>query len=282
MTEEPPNAKVEFQVAIAGPIASVLIAAGCFGLAALGRAAAWALPFTGVFWYLGVINSVLVGFNLVPAFPLDGGRVLRSVLWQARGSLKWATRVTSSLGSAFGVVLMMLGLLSFMTGNFVGGVWQFVIGMFLRGAAQMSYQQLLTRRALEGEAVGRFMNRDVDTVPSSLSIAEFVEHYVYQQHHKMYPVVDRGGLVGCVTTRLVKQVPREEWTHRTVGEILEPCSPANTIDVNADAMRALSRMCESESSRLMVLDDKSLCGVVTLKDLMKFIALKVELEEDEA
>jgi Zn-dependent protease len=128
-----------------------------------------------VLWYLGIINGVVVVFNLIPAFPLDGGRVLRSILWHVQGSLRWSTRITSSIGSGFGLVLILLGVLNFVGGNFVGGMWQFLIGMFLRGAAQMSYQQVLIRRVLEGEAIDRFMQTNVVTGSPSTTIRQLVE-----------------------------------------------------------------------------------------------------------
>ena len=279
MADEPPSAKVEFLVAIAGPIASVLIAAVCSGLAWAGGTAAWPTPVVSVLAYLGWMNAVVVGFNLIPAFPLDGGRVFRSLLWQIRGNLRWATRVTSMIGSGFGLALMILGALTFMGGNPIGGMWQFLIGMFLRSAAQMSYQQLIIRRALEGETVGRFMQSQVQTVGPTITVADLVEQYMYKQHHKLYPVVDGSRLLGCVTTAEVKQVAPERWRLVAVGDILQPCSEMNTIAPSADAMQALSRMSQAQSSRLMVVEENHLYGIVTLKDLMQFISLKIELDE---
>ncbi|MEZ6097791.1 MAG: site-2 protease family protein [Pirellulaceae bacterium] len=278
MTKEPPSAKAEFLVAIAGPVVSVVIAVACYAAGIYGAASLTA-PIAGVLWYLGMINGVVVAFNMIPAFPLDGGRVLRSILWQAKGSLRWATRITSSIGSGFGMLLILLGVFSFIGGNFVGGMWQFLIGMFLRGAAQMSYQQVLIRHALEGEPVERFMHADVITVPPSATVDQLVEDYIYRHHHKMLPVTDDGRLLGCVTTREVQRVARGEWDQRTVGEIVKPCADENTIQRNADAMQALSNMSRNGASRLMVVEDGHLEGILSLKDLLKFISLKVELEE---
>ncbi|HUF78439.1 MAG TPA: site-2 protease family protein, partial [Thermoanaerobaculia bacterium] len=199
MTDEPPSPKAEFWVAVAGPIASFALG-GLLFLAA----GALALPpeVAAVIAYLAMINVVLALFNLLPAFPLDGGRILRSVLWQWKGSLRWATRVTSAIGAGFGFVLIGVGVfLLVATGDFVGGMWLAILGLFLRGAARMSYQQLLLRRVLEGESVSRFMQAEPVTVPRHISVAELVEDYVYRHHHKLYPVVDGARLVGCVTTR---------------------------------------------------------------------------------
>lgn len=280
MSDEPPSAKAEFLVAIAGPIVSILISLSCYGLNYVGETGGWPVPVVGVLWYLSLINAIVVGFNLIPAFPLDGGRVLRSLLWSLKGSLRWATRITSSIGAGFGLVLILLGVLNFIGGNIIGGMWQVLIGMFLRGAAQMSYQQVLIRRALEGEPVSRFMQTNIHTVRPSATIEEFVNDYIYKHHHKMFPITDNGTLQGCVTISDVKEVPREEWSHRSVGEIAESCTEANTIGPDIDAMEALSKMSQDGTSRLMVVQDKQLQGVVTLKDMLQFISLKVELEND--
>ncbi len=279
MTEEPPSAKAEFFVAIAGPVVSVAIAVGCYLLAMFGSALL-PTPIVGVLWYLGVINAVLVGFNLIPAFPLDGGRVLRSILWYVRGSLRWATKITSTIGAGFGMFLILLGILGFIQGNIIGGMWQVLIGIFLRNAAMMSYQQVLIRRALEGESIDRFMNSDPISVSPSISIGQLVEDYIYRYHHKMFPVTDDGKLLGCITTREVHQVPREQWGTRAVGDVLRPCDEENTIERGSDAMQALSRIGQGQQSRLMVVQNGQLQGILSLKDLLQFISLKVELEDD--
>jgi CBS domain-containing protein len=268
-------------MAIAGPIASVVIALICFGAYVTTTGLDGPAPIQGVLAYLGVINGVLVAFNLIPAFPLDGGRVLRAALWHFKGSLRWATRISSQIGSGFGLALIILGVVAFINGNFIGGMWWFLIGMFLRSAAQMSYQQVLIRRLLEGELVRDIMRTDPVTVSPDTSVQDLVDNYIYQHHFKMFPVVENGALRGCVTTRDVRDVPRDEWATRTVGEITDGCSHANTVAANADAMTALSRMNRTSKSRLLALDGGRLVGVVALKDLLKHLSLRIELEEDD-
>lgn len=281
MSEEPPSAAAEFFVAIAGPIVSVLLAAVFYA------SGAWAEPWlpspvAGVLWYLGVINAVVVAFNMIPAFPLDGGRVLRSIIWQMTHNLRLSTRITSTLGTAFAGLLLVLGVFSFIGGNFIGGVWLFFIGVFLYSAAQSSYQQVLIRQALEGEPVARFMRQDVVTAPADGTIRDLVENYIYQHHHKMFPVVRNGELVGCVTTRDVQRIRRDDWSQQTIGEVARECDVQNTISRDADAMQALSLMNRTGASRLMVVEEGRLAGVLSLKDLLRFMSLKMELEEDGA
>ncbi len=275
MTDEPPNPKAEFWVAIAGPIASLVIGGACLAAAATGG-----IPQAGhtVVHYLGYVNVALALFNLIPAFPLDGGRVLRSVLWQVKGSLRQATRITSAIGGGFGFVLIAVGVLLLISGNVVQGIWLGLIGLFVNNAARMSYQQLLLRRVLEGEPVERFMNRDPVTVSPAISVEELVEEYVYRHHYKLFPVVSNGRLEGCVTTRQIKELPREEWANTPVRQITRSCSSDNSIAPDADAMEALSAMSRTQASRLMVVEGDALRGVLALKDLLDFFSMKIELE----
>ena len=279
MTDEPANPRVEFFMAVAGPLSSIVL-----GLALLGfdlmAGEMLSRPIRGVVNYLGLLNLVLAGFNLVPAFPLDGGRVLRSILWAVKGNLRWATRVASSIGAGFGLLLIALGTLNFLRGNVIGGLWFFLIGMFLRSASQNSYRQVVVRRALEGEPVRRFMVSDPVTVGPDLTVEELVDNYVYKHHFKMYPVIENGRLAGCVSLGQVKQIPREEWGRHKVREIAADCSSGNTIGPEEDALKALALMNRTNSTRLMVTQDGKLLGIVTLRDLMSFLSLKIDLEGD--
>jgi len=278
MTEEPDSPKTEFLMAIAGPASSLILAAGLSAVYAVGRRVGWPGPFNGVIWLVIRLNLILAGFNLLPAFPLDGGRVLRSILWAIKGNLRWATRIASGLGSAFGSFLIVMGVLQFLGGDFVGGVWSALIGMFIRTASTMSYKQLLMRKALGGEQVGRFMKTSPITVSTSVSIEELVNDYFYKYHFKMFPVCDGDRLIGCVTSAQVKDIPKDQWGWRTAGDLAKPCSTDNTIDSETDAMKALSVMNRTGNSRLMVVERGQLVGVITLKDMLKFLDLKIDLE----
>jgi len=278
MGDEPASPKVEFLMAIVGPVTSLLLAALFYWFAALGKESIWSTPVFGVLQYLGFINGILAAFNLLPAFPLDGGRVLRSILWAIKKNLRWATRISANIGIAFGILLIVLGVLQVLRGNVIGGIWWVLIGMFLQGAARMSYQQILTRQALEGEPVSRFMKRSLITVSPSLSVKELVEDYIYTYHHKLFPVMADGKLLGYVTTRQVQEVPRSEWPQHTVGEIRLASSPDITISPQADAVEALAQISRTGNSRLLVTEGDRLVGIVSLKDLMDFLSMKVELE----
>ncbi|HYL22745.1 MAG TPA: site-2 protease family protein [Gemmatimonadales bacterium] len=277
MGGEPASARAELLMAAAGPIASLGIALFGFGLSDLTRNV-WPVSVVVVIEYVALLNVVLAGFNLLPAFPLDGGRIFRAALWSWKGDLSWATRIASRAGTGFSIALMVAGAMAVLLGNLVSGMWWILLGLFLKRASAASYQQVLLRQALAGEPVRRFMTPNPVSVPAGRSVAELVDSYIYKYHHKLFPVVDDGRLLGCVTTRDLKRVPREQWRERTVGAVAEACGPDNTIRPDADALQAIAVMRRTGESRLMVVDDGRLLGVVTLKDLLEFFALKLEVE----
>lgn len=285
MESEPPTAKSEFWVAIAGPVMSAVIGLLLvFGLTPLGRATGMPLPLQTLIFHIGVMNFILVAFNMIPAFPLDGGRVLRSLLWAIRSNLRWATKITSTIGSFFGLALIVLGVWMMIRGegSLMQGLWLAFIGWFLRNAAAASYQQLLIRRALEGEPVSRFMTPHPVTAPSEITLSDFVENYVYRYHFKMFPVVDgQGRLIGCISTKRLKELPREEWDTTIIREIAEGCSGRNTLRPDTDAMSALSRMQRLGVGRMMVTEGDQLVGIFSMRDVMKLMALRVELDESD-
>jgi len=277
MEPEPPSPKAEFWVAIAGPLMSFAIAGVLIVVAGLGAAQGWPKPAVGVIAYLGWINGLLAVFNLLPAFPLDGGRVFRAYLWHLRHDLLEATRITSMVGGWFGIAFFALGLVSLLAGDFIGGIWWFLIGMFLRAAARSSYDQLVMKTQLQGEPVSRFMETTPVTVDADRSVRDFVDEYLYHHDYKLYPVVKTGRLVGCVSTRQIKAIPREDWPSTTVGAIAQACTSDNTVSPQTDAMDALAAMHRLGISRMMVVDQGRLVGVLTLRDLLRFLSTRLEL-----
>jgi Zn-dependent protease/predicted transcriptional regulator len=280
MTDEPPTASSEFFMAIIGPIISVVLGAAFYVIYLIGEQFLWPVPVSGIFYYLGWINGLLAVFNMLPAFPLDGGRVLRSFLWRRNGNLRKSTQTASKIGAGFGAGLIALGVLSFLFGNFIGGMWWFLLGMFLRNAAKASFKQLEIRNALKGEPIEHFMNRNPVSVPADISIEDLVRDYVYTYHFRMFPVMSDSSVLGCISTKQVKDIPREEWGRHSVREILIPCSKDNAVAPDTDAMDVLTILQRTGNSRLLVMDRDRLEGVVSLKDLLRFLALKLDLEGD--
>jgi Zn-dependent protease len=211
MHSEPTSPRGEFLMALAGPVASAVLGFLLFLLFDIVAGLQGPPAVAGVLWYLSYLNWMLAVFNLLPAFPLDGGRMLRAALWGWRKDLAWATWIASGAGNVFGILLIVLGLIEVVRGDFVNGVWLSLVGLFLRGAASATYQQTLARQILGGQPVSRFMNRRPITVPPDLSVREFVEDYVYRHHHKVFPVVRDGRLLGCITTAQVGAIDGEQW-----------------------------------------------------------------------
>jgi Zn-dependent protease/CBS domain-containing protein len=280
MEDQPRNPKTEFFMAIAGPLSSIFLGFLFYGMALIAEGALPA-PVSGVIGYLSYINFILAAFNLIPAFPMDGGRVLRSALWKWKGNIRWATRIASSIGSGFGLFLIVVGILDFFRGNPIGGLWLFLIGMFIRSTSQMSYHQVLLQKMLEGETVRRFLKENPVTVPMSATVSELLEDYFYKYHYKMFPVTEQERLAGCVTMDRVKDVPREQRDSRRVGDLVQKCTPDNSVHPSTDAMKALRLMDKSGNDKLMVVRDGRLEGIVTRNDILRFFGAKMEFGESE-
>ena len=227
------------------------------------------------------MNGALFLFNMLPAFPLDGGRLLRGWLWKRSGNVRSATKASAASGNVLGMLLMAIGVLALVMGHFIIGFWWILIGFFIRSAGQVSYHQLFIRETLAGEPVRAFMTTNPVTVPRVISVKELVETYVFKYHHKLYPVMEEDRLVGCVTTQAIRDLPAEEWDRQTVGAIAEPCAPENTISPDEEAVEALARMSRGRRSRLIVTREGRLEGIVTLSDLVKFLSLRMEFEHAE-
>ena len=277
MGAEPQSPKVEFLMALAGPVASVVLGFAFRAVALVG--VAWPLQVLGVFAYLAWINWALAAFNLIPAFPLDGGRVLRAAIWHFRGDFRGATRVASAIGGGFGVLLMAFALYQLLTGYFIPALWYFMLGTFLRNASRVSYEQVLLRSALEGETVSRFMHPNPVVVRPEMSLRQLVEDYLYRYDYKVYPVVaDGDALVGCVASSDVRRVPKEQWDQRQVAEVATACTPENTVTPDTDAIEALAKIQQNEGKGLIVTDHQHLLATVSARDVMRFLAAKMELQ----
>jgi Zn-dependent protease len=277
MDSEPETARSEFLMALAGPVASVALALMLYSLAGWD---AGTMPEAarGVLKYLATINGALAIFNMVPAFPLDGGRMLRAALWAWRGDIVQATRVAALAGDAFGVFLMTLGVIGVVTGNFVGGMWRFLIGMFLRSASGASYQQTVAQRALSGVTVAQVMTSSPVAVTPEVSVTEFIDNYVYRWHHRVFPVERQGLLVGQIGTQEAAALDRELWSSTSVGRIMRPCSPDELIEPELDVVVALNRMQRNGLTRFFVVEEGRLLGVVTLRDMLEVLSTKIELD----
>lgn len=281
MTSEPKSAGAELKVAAAGPAASIGLSVVFFSLSLLAGASGLEASLGVVFQYLAMVNLMLAGFNLMPGFPLDGGRILRAVIWQSTGSMSYATRIASGFGQGLGYLLIAGGLVAFLWpgGRFmVAGIWFLFLGWFLVQAARSSYIQMLLRQALSGIPVERLMSREIVTVPSNLSLQDLVNDYFLTYQYGAFPVLDEGQLRGMVSLKEVRQIPREQWAFTPVSQVLQPLSADQTVKPWEDAWDAMAKMATEEPGRLMVVDEQgALLGMMSKSDLMHLIRTKLDL-----
>lgn len=278
MTEEPRNPRLELRMSVAGPLTSLVLGGLFWAIGVGARAIGAPLPLIAVAGYLALINVLLAIFNLLPGFPLDGGRVLRAILWQTTGSLERATRYASYSGQAFGYLFMLLGLFMLFSGNFIGGIWLGLIGWFLVSMAQSAYQQMVLQRALSGVPVERIMQREVPHVPPDLSLRDLVDDYFMRQDYSAYPVMAGENLLGIVTVEDVRDVPREEWDATRVADVARPADAHRTIDEREDAWHALTQMLQEDVRRLLVVRDGHLEGVVSRDGVLHVVRAKMQLQ----
>ena len=277
LEKEPPTPRAEFMMAIAGPIASYVLAGGFYLVGAAALAAGLPETVSGVARYLALINLILATFNMVPAFPLDGGRVYRAWLWGRTGDMNEATRRASRVGQAFGLALIALGVFSLFSGNLIAGIWWGLIGLFLNTASRASYTQLQTHQLLKAEPVSRFMTANPLTVPAGITLRKLVDDHIYGSFHETFPVMEGDRLVGSIGVADLRDIERANWERLQVREVMHPVSPLNSIRTTESGEAALKLMRESGNARLLVVQDAKLAGIVALRDIMRLIRLKEEL-----
>jgi Zn-dependent protease/predicted transcriptional regulator len=278
LKKEPSSPKVEFLIAIAGPLVTLVLSLFFSLLTHLGESKAWPTTFTGITSYLAAINAIILLFNLIPAFPLDGGRVLRAILWAWKKNLEWATKIAAKIGTAFGFFLIFFGIFLFIGGNFLGGIWMAIIGLFLQKASFSSQTQLIIGKELQGAKVSSFMKKNPDTVPSDITVEEFIDKHVYRSHHHLYPVIQEDHLLGYISLKEVKSIPSKEWGFRRLDSALVPLSQAKILSPDTSALEAMRLMQEEDVSSFLVVEKSHLVGLLTASDLFKVIALKLELK----
>lgn len=269
LEDEPPDPRTEFLIAAAGPLASFAIAAGLW-LSRMTIDVAWV---GAIVTYLIFVNTAVGVFNLIPGFPLDGGRVLRAIVWRTIGDFARATTIASRVGGLVALALIGLGVLQTATGAFLNGIWLVLIGLFLRQAATASQSQVTLRTALGDLPVADVMIRDVVTVPWSASVADLVQRF-WTYHVSSFPVVEGPIVRGIATVHDVGRIPFEDWEHRSVQHAMRPIADRLTIAPTATALEALQKATANGVGRLAVMDGARLVGYLSLKDLAHVLALR--------
>jgi Zn-dependent protease/CBS domain-containing protein len=267
---EPPSARAEALIAGVGPITSFGIAGVLWALREIGigdRGSTGA-----VLAYLVTVNTVVGIFNLIPGFPLDGGRLLRAALWQWNGSLPRATYLASRAGVGIAYALMGFGVLQMFGGSLVSGMWMVLIGLFLQNAANASYAQVGLREALERLRVSELMARNVVAVRPDDAITEVVDRF-WLHHVASFPVVEAGSVVGIVGISQLRPLPREQWAVTRVRDVMRPIDDSLVVGSRDTAFRAFERAASNQLGRLAVVDDGHLTGYLSMQDLTHALAL---------
>ena len=271
LEDEPPTPRAEFLIAVVGPVTSFAIAVVLWLINASGVVqAGWARAVIG---YLVVVNVAVGIFNLVPGFPLDGGRVLRAAVWKWKGALDQATYIASRVGVGFAFALMALGVFQIFGGAVLGGFWLIVIGMFLRGAADASYSQMALREALARLPVRDIMTREVVTVPVDASVAQLADAF-WAHHVTSFPVVDRDAVRGIASVQQVHAVPPEQRTQRRVSDLMRPLADDLIVGPDDSVFDALGKATRNQIGRLAVIEHGRLMGYLSLKDITHVLALR--------
>jgi Zn-dependent protease/CBS domain-containing protein len=268
---EVPHPRAEFRIALAGPLSSLFLAVVFFLLTRRTGAGPQAL-----FFYLAQINLILGIFNLIPGFPMDGGRILRSAIWNRKKDFFYATRKASGIGSKIGLFFIFFGIFS-VFGRMPGGLWLMLIGWFLYTAAQASYQQATLQQNLSGVKVRDILTRDIVTLPSTTSLEEAVNAFFLKQGYGGYPVMEKGSFLGFVTLKEIKNIRREEWPTVRISEVTVPHDKKWEASLEDEAMKALELMIREDKGRIAVMDRGVLVGMITRNGIARYLQIKKEM-----
>src|SRR6266536_1778795 len=260
----------EFLIAVVGPLTSGLLAALFWVVDVLGRDVL-SRPLVGAFGYLAWVNLLLAGFNLVPGFPLDGGRLLRSAIWKATGSFGRATRIASVAGQAVGWLLVAGGVAYLLAGNLAGGIWFAFIGWFLVQAARATYEELQLRHLLRGVEAQDVMASDLVRIPPDLTLQEAVDGYFMRYDHGAFPVEEQGRTIGLLTLRGVRRVPGDLWPTGRVRDHMLPLGDQVVVAPDARMDQVMGKLEDGGAGRVLVAEDGEVVGIITPSDLTRWL-----------
>jgi len=271
---EPPSAIAEFFIAIAGPLVSLALALLFYAVQPL---VAGMEPLFGLTKYLAYINLALVFFNLIPGYPLDGGRVFRAIVWAITGNMRRATLIAASAGRFFAFVFIFAGIWQMLKGNFGGGVWTAFIGWFLDNAASAQIQQVMFQGLLAGHRVSQAMSAHCAAIPADLTLQQLVDEHILASGQRCF-LVNRGdNTVGLMTLHRIKEVPRSEWAMTTAAQVMLPLEQLKRIDPDTELWAALQKMDRDGVNQLPVTQDHHVIGMLSREDVITFLRTVQEL-----
>jgi Zn-dependent protease len=279
ITSEPKTAGDEFRMAFVGPLSSLVLGGIFFGIYFwLRSSSAFPAQFvTGIAFWLGYINLALGVFNLIPGFPLDGGRVLRSIIWARNHDLRRSTRIASNAGRVVGFLFIFGGIYLIFTGNWFNGIWLALIGWFLESAAVGSYQQLLMQEMLKGHMASEIMSTDCAVVPPEMTIDNLVNGNILTSGRRCFPVASGSQMMGLMTLRDIQVVPRDRWTTETVQQAMTPFDKLKYVRPNEELSTVMRILAEDNVNQVPVVQDGKIIGMVTRENLLNFVNVRSRL-----
>ena len=274
--KNPESAKVEFWMAFVGPLTSAAIGALCWAVARLSGEPS-SDPWMAMLHWLGYINLMLAAFNLIPGYPLDGGRVLRAIIWWKTGDRDRSTQLAARAGQAVGFIFIMLGILQYFGGAGIGGLWIAFIGWFLLQAARESYLQIGLTHALAGVRVADVMSRDCPTVEGWVNLQHFVDEQLLHTAKRCFVVIENGDISGLITPHEVKQVERSKWPFTTVHDVMRPLEDLRSVPPEAPLASALESMSRYDLNQLPVISNHHLEGVLSRAQVLSYLQTHAEI-----
>lgn len=277
---EMPSPKAEFWIAIAGPLASLALAVLAFALGHASRLAHAPEGLSAALEWLGVLNASLAIFNLLPGFPLDGGRVLRAAIWARTGNLRKATRWSSYGGEAFAVILAGIGIARLFNGDWFSGFWLIFLGLLLYQAAQGTYTDLVLKQALEGVAVADLMSRRVATLSPDESLRRAIDEHFMREPYGGYPVVQGDQLLGMLTRTQIRALTPEDWDQQSVAQAMVPLADLPAVGPQDPVEPVLERLVETGLGRVPVREGDRLVGWLSQSDVLRYLSFRGAREID--
>ena len=283
MKGEPSHPKGEFFMAVAGPIMSALMGLFFWAISELYVGYIRSGAISCVLDYLGTLNMFIAMFNIVPAFPLDGGRALRAIIWHRKNNLVLATRIASECGAVFAYGLIAYACYKIVVHNdLIAGIWFGLLGFFVHGSGAYAVRHIESRSLLGMEKVSRFMHNQVITVSPDLTIIDLVDLYINKHYQKIFPVVDRDRLVGIVSLQSVLSLERDKWHWLHVASVMTPLSPSTVVAPNLSAADALEIMQRHGRELLLVADHDKFLGLIAFRDLANYLAITIKMDHNKS
>lgn len=283
--KEPDDPLTEFLVGFAGPLMSLIIGALCFLTAfTLGWSPETHMitpptPFLAALVWLGYINIVLAIFNMIPGYPLDGGRVLRAIVWRITGNMNRSTRTAAHFGQFVATFFIVWGVFEFFFSTGFTGLWLALIGWFLLTAAKASYAKIPVTKILSPLCVGEVMRRDCDTVSGNIDLQAFVNRHLLKTRNQYYFVTENNRPAGMISTEQVKKIPCPEWSTKTVGQVMSSLDDFQIVAPQMPLAKAYETMMNAEVNQLPVASNDQLAGIITREDILKHLYTHVTFED---